>query len=498
VDDPTRRAAVRRSLGTALVVLLAAVAAAGATPAGAVEGGGEPEAQPVQILRQGYYTNSSGEAAPPTLTSEFPPGVVCIVRPEACNEQAKQVTGPVNDALQDNPPAEVVQDDEAPAQPTVVEGTLPTGIFAGTPHYVSALKFQLPPVPDGKELLKAELILDQEGVNYRFDSPSFREAVEAFLICATAESDERQEKCEREFRQALQPEGGQFRAGEQSPYGVDVCQILDGWKGQPNQDWKAQPESDCIVNASAGVEDAEAGTWTFDITFIAQSWLDGSEANRGLLITPQSAENVAFGDPDTSNNAQISYAGGSFADKDAKPRIRYELVEAAGTGGTFGFNPAPPAGGDVPTVGGHGDGGGGGDGGELGTVPPEPATSGSLATDTLGSAPAEQGDDGLSSGPAPQVAEPALEQTAEAAPAPAPAVAAPQTAPTMVSGAERPAPYTPWWVWLLVPAALAGMYLLSRSLTADPRLADQREGAMTRLIRKRQAERATLSPGAPA
>ena len=54
----------------------------------------EAEERPADVQAQGYYTADTSDALPPILTREFPPGVVCIVVPEACGEDTEPITGP--------------------------------------------------------------------------------------------------------------------------------------------------------------------------------------------------------------------------------------------------------------------------------------------------------------------------------------------------------------------------------------------------------------------
>ncbi|HEX2027431.1 MAG TPA: hypothetical protein VHF25_05470 [Nitriliruptorales bacterium] len=446
------RARLRRAVGAAASA--ACMVAAGVAP-GAAAAAQEPTTEPAAITREAYFTQSAGASVPDTLVSEFPPGVVCVLRPEACAEQSDPVRAPVNDALRDHPPEQTVP--AGPGQP-VAPDTLPTGLLGGQPRYASYLHFELPAIPEGHDLVAFELVLQQAGVNYRTDSPTFREAVEAVVLAAGTRD---QEIVERELREALESE--RLRAGEEAPYGVEACMALGEWQEGDDQEWSAQPETDCIVLASTGTRDAETGTWTFDLTWIVQAWLDG-QPNRGLYLGPVAAPNLAFGDRDTSTNAQVSF-GGADAGGSA-PTIRYAVVAASEATGSVG-GPVPAGAGPAgPLAGGVSSGG-------------VPGPAGGLSVPSFGQEPA------------PTIAGPG---TAPRSGVP-PQVAAPATHASVPAASGQP--ITPWYVWLLLPAGLGAAFVLARSLTAEPVAVVERPGAMSRLIERRSAGSAATSPRSP-
>ena len=538
---PSRKARRQRRVGAVLLAasLLGATFASMSAPSGAIAQEA-PEPVPATITKEAYFTQSGGAVIPDTVVREFPPGVVCVVRPEACRQELEPVTDPINEQLESNPPEETVP--EEPAQP-VTEGTLPTGVQGGNPRYVSYLHLELPEVPEGKEIDTFELLLHQEGVNYRQDSPAFREAVEAAALCFQArpptpdrenpqppdpeDLEEAQAICDREFRQALASEP--MRSDTESPFAIEACLVLGEWEGAPNQEYADQPERDCIVYASTGKFDEETQLWTFDVSFIVAAWIAGTYENHGLYFGPLSAENLAFGDRDTSSNAQLSFGA---KDGEVPPQIVYTLKDAyvpppppppptTGTTGTTGTTTTGTDGGSSGTSGTDGgstgvtSGSDGGDtsgstGGSTGVTTGSTGTSSTGSTGSTGFTSGTTGTSGTSGtsggtdvyapppnlpgGQQPPAATAGGEPDPEVAPDPegAPPTTGAAPPPTVAGATERP--FTPWWVWLLIPIGLAGLYYLARSLTAEPEVALERPGAMTRLIERQQAHLGGQTP----
>jgi hypothetical protein len=68
---------------------------------------------------------------------------------------------------------------------------------------------------------------------------------------------------------------------------IVACPIVDFFAGVENGSFQDAPEADCEV-ASATGERAEDGTWTFDLTAIADAWLDpfGTVGANGIRFDP--------------------------------------------------------------------------------------------------------------------------------------------------------------------------------------------------------------------
>jgi len=150
---------------------------------------------------------------------------------------------------------------------------------------------------------------------------------------------------------------------------IVACPITSFWAGGENGAWETKPEHDCEAAKAHGTR-GDDGTWTFDLTAIAELWADpaGSIRADGVALVPDlEAEPGSF---------QVVWAGGDAIDV----RLDSEPAEAAGdpfgtpssggsSSGGFGGSPAgaigsgggslftpprittPPAiGGDVPAL----------------------------------------------------------------------------------------------------------------------------------------------------
>jgi len=152
---------------------------------------------------------------------------------------------------------------------------------------------------------------------------------------------------------------------------IIACPIVSFWAGGENGAWDTRPEAGCEAAKAAGTR-ADDGTWTFDLTAIAQLWADpdGTIRADGVALVPDlAAEPGSF---------QVVWAGGDAIDVvlDSEPADEGEdpfggPATGGASGGGFGgstsgggssssiggslFSPpsmsAPPAiGGDVPTL----------------------------------------------------------------------------------------------------------------------------------------------------
>lgn len=416
------------ALTVAALVLGLPAGLGGNVGASTAQEGQAPESQPVEITGSAYYTHSAGGAAPDILVEEFPPGVVCILVPETCGEQAEQVTGPLGEAV---PPPESAPD--APAQP-VPPDTLPVATLAGAPRYEAALRFKLPALPAGQRVDRFALHLVETQPTYSLDSPAIRQAVLAAVV-----SLEEEEPAAEEFAKLSEehPADDQF-------LGVEACPLVAPFQEGPNQPAAEVPETDCVLGANGTRH--EDGTWEWDLTLAAEAWRQGEMANHGILLRPLTAPNLAFGDPDTSTNEQV----------------------------TFGLDPETP-----PTV--------------------SAATSEPLAPVALGPEPPREAEAGPAAGGGPARG---VGTRRGLPPPPGPAeqptrtAQTPEVAAAEPSGGEGgaraagpgplPQPRTPWWYWLTLPALLAGAYATTRTLTAEPEVAAAGgAGALTRLMQRR-------------
>lgn len=389
----------------------------------------DDDAEPADVSREGYYTAPAHEALPAILTSEVPPGIFCIVVPEFCSEDAEQLTEPIEgalDSLREATPPEPVQ--------LVAPDSLPVSLLGGKPRHMSYLEFTVPPA-DGDVLVEQfDLVLTEETPPYGFESPAFRAAVRA-MINQVADG-----FSPDPFAQVI----ADVAAGEEDVVipeitGVEVCPVLETWEEGENQDAREQPDRDCAFGAN-GVRDDD-GTWTFDLAFAAQGWIDGDLPVEGVYIGPVGPENVEYGDPDPSANFSLAFAGAD-ADEDAQPALRV----------VYGAAPEP-----LPPL---------EDAGTATTAPasepasdPAPAPASSAPRGGTSTAPFDSGAvEDVADEPAPEVAQGPAETEAESPPPP------PEFEPT--GAAADPA--IPAHLWLLLPLGATTALAFTRALGATP------------------------------
>lgn len=414
----TKRFAVGVALAVAFLPVVASVRPVGAQTFD------DPKTEPAAVTQEGYFTAEADGALPGTLVNEFPPGIACILAPQLCSDQAQQVTGPISS----NTPDPELPDYVAP-QP-VESGTLPVGMLGGKPRYTSYLKFTLPDIPAGSSIDKFDLVLSESAVSYALESPAFRQAILAGLVTYQTRSPAEFTKFVGDVAEQTTP------FAETAATGIELCAVTEAWGAGRSLDASTQPARDCIFGAN-GERDA-AGTWTFDISLLAQAWLDGTTPNEGVYLGPLGADNVAFGDPDTSTNWQISLGGKDAAE--GAPIIRYAFSEGFGDDESFEDLGELDLGDD------------GLDDGGFGVVP----TADPFSVDLPDSAAAATGQSVV-----PDVS---------------------NSPPIHAQLAADSSPRTPWWLWLLLPFGLAVAYAFARSFEEDPRAMRAGRGALTRLM----------------
>jgi hypothetical protein len=293
----------------------------------ATDAGAADAEQPIDLTRTAYFTNSASNALPPTLTSEVPPGSVCLVAgianiPQVCGEQMQQLKTALSDtplSLDDGAPVPQTTDDRLPQ--AVPPDSLPIGMLSGNPRYYSALEFSVPVIAVDEEFSRFELVLHENpsGGNVAFESPAFRQAVLAAFVQVR--------------NQSPQPFIDLFNAivsqdvplVNPAPTGIEACPIVERWEGQRDQSADVLPEIDCIFG-STGQFDEETDTWTFDLTFAVQAWESGDLDANGILLRPVGAENLAYGDPDLSTNYMLNLS--SAKEGDGQPIARFSTIPA--------------------------------------------------------------------------------------------------------------------------------------------------------------------------
>jgi hypothetical protein len=409
---------------------------------------GEKE-EPAKVEREAYYTAPANGAVPATLTKEVPPGIVCIVIPQVCSATLAPVTGPLGQVVA---PVTATPVPDYSGPQSVEPGTLPVGMLGGKPRYTSYLKFGLPAIPGGSMIDRFDLVLTETQVSYALESPAFREAVLAGLEGYETQSPDAFVKFVGSVATQTSP------LATIAPTGIELCAVTAPWPAKTSQDASTQPPRDCIFGAN-GVRDPAKKTWTFDLSLLAQAWLDGTTPNEGVYLGPIGADNLAFGDPDTSTNWQISLGGATSA---AVPQVRYAFSEGFGDGSTDDL------------------------GGALSLDDSDLGGSGLAASvDTFGAGSFDASVDTSAFGGS----------TPRATRTPTVSVAPRRTTgrvTTQLVGESQPR--SPWWLWLLLPLGLGGSYAFGRSLEQTPAVARSGRGALTRLMGTADADPTTPNP----
>jgi hypothetical protein len=459
-------AARRTSRLTAGLTLLTltfagAVAALAPTTAAADEdlGGGGGEGSAIEITESALYASPVTDAIPPTLTSSVPPEAVCVVRPDLCPPESEPVRNAVVDgfaAVQDNAPV-------SPVHP-VPEDSAAISYFGGHPRYQTAIKFEIPPVPDGEEVFAFTVEFDQGQPSYDLNSPAFRRVIlGAFSSIGPQDPSFAVEGLVDALSMAPLEVDGDVLGIEACPLlspfdpgGAPQAQHSDDLPQREIGEDETEVDVDCILG-STGVR-SDDGVWSFDLTFAAAAWASGEVQNHGVLLRPSGAPNLAFGDPDTSTSAQLVL---DLTDVRAS-------METAESFDEMGFDEMGFEEGATFEEAGFDDDGfdaGGFDDGAAfdADAPMDAGFSDSPSLD----AEFADGDD-LSAAP--------MDDAETAAPL-----------DTMAAGGSTPV--TPWWVWLLVPAFFGGAYLTSQALMAPAGAAAasgaSQSGALSRLIAQR-------------
>lgn len=446
----------RLRLGLGMMVLAAAGAVVAAPFGIARAQEVEQEPKPLEITRQAYWARSLGHVPPNVLVAHFPPTVVCLVAPDFCNSPLAPVLQGIDAQVVANQPETIVPGGgpaDVLAQVMVGgEDHLPTGVIAGARRYLSAVRFELPTIPSGHRVDRFELVLTPvSDFTFHFDSPGFRQAILAILRGIQTEDP-------GAFQQEFEKVGSDNHpmVNDEVPLGVEACPIVEGvaWDEGSNQDAATAPERDnderrtnaegesellpkqvdCILGANSKIED---GKWVFDLTLAANAWAGGRMPNNGVLLRPVLPPNLAYGDPDLSTFDQATFFSPKSTDV---PEDAPQYVMAT----------------------------------EEDSEPVRLGTSQTVQPQVLG-AREETFTEVFGS----------VDQPATPLDAPARA-AAPSTQGGLVPALSG-TPVTEWWVWMLLPLFLAGAYLISQALTAEPAMAfAERSGAMTRLIEARR------------
>jgi hypothetical protein len=422
----------RRATGPALMV----VALMGATLLGGPAIAEEDDTVEIKVDPEAQITYPETGAIPATLyATGFPPQVVCVVRPDLCPEELEPVTDPLSDIV-----SGVGENEETFPAVFTEPGTLLVSILSGAPNYAAAFRFDLPEIPSDERFEDFTLHIPQGSMSFDMESPAFRRVVTGVILMAGSQDPS---VFAENLQKALQDEdvfSSPDLGIEACPLTVDVPEDAAPPRAAPvtevyaeDADGKMDVGVNCLFGAN-GVFDAEAGTWSFDLTGAARAWADGTIPNKGMYFRLIGVPNLAFGDPDTSTSSQIQLRTDSMTATVASAQP-----------------PAPPAGLPMP--------------------PPPPPTQQQGQSSTL---------------PTPSMSLPpsGSEPVEESAPAPEVVSDEPQEEPiAMPELATAPGSDPPLLV--LVPLFIAGMWLTIKSLTAELATSTATGGALTRLVNGR-------------
>ncbi|MFA5890363.1 MAG: hypothetical protein WDA27_05370 [Actinomycetota bacterium] len=300
-----------------LLVSRAAVAGAAvfslvAFPGGAGAEGADPAPKAAAISKQAWYTAKTSNAFPAVIFHEFPPGLMCLVGPEACNDQANAVTQPVEDAMVG------ISIPGGPVQP-VAPATIPVGLLGGKLRYATVMKIDTEPLPENFAIDRFDLVLHEDGAAYAMESPAFRSLVRTLIGQYV---DEPSYEPFQAFFESIVAQKTALASVE--PTGVEACAVTGSWTEGDNQDAAGLPERECAFGSN-GVKAAD-GSWTFDLSVMARAWADGTIPNQGVYLGPITAQNLEYGDPDYSTNFLLSF-GSKDAAEATHPALRVSYVE---------------------------------------------------------------------------------------------------------------------------------------------------------------------------
>lgn len=461
----TRTMPTRRLLTGLVLMLLATMGmAAGVAPAlGQEEADSSADAdqEPVEVTESAIYAHPVTDASPETLTGSVPPQTVCLVFPDACPEELSPVTDSIEEGIG-------TTQEEAPVSPVhpIPPETIAVSYFTGKDRYESALKFELPDIPEGEEVTSFQLHLPVAQPSGDISSPAFREAMHAAFVFI---SDEDPAGFGERLAEALQEDP---IAIDNDFLRMEACALTKPF--EPSEAPQAQhrdemprdepfsedqelgpPAVDCLLGGTGNL-DEDGEHWVFDLTFAADAWAANDAENHGVLISPAGVPNLAYGEPDHTTNAQVVM----------------DHTEATATLETA--EPPPP-------IEGFGDEPGAD---ESDSQPSQPATPPETGDD-LGQEPAPSAPSDGATGQQPEVADTpeAGDEPASSEPVDEPGVASPETEQATPAASPSPAP----WTWLLVPVFAGGAWLVTRALTAPVTAAagGGGGGAMSRLIATR-------------
>lgn len=462
--------------GSTLVMLALAMSTFGLAPAAAQDAeDGEPQGAPIEITESHLYVSPITDAVPNILVSTFPPAAVCVLQPDLCPQRPdgypdelpwrEDVSSAINGVLD--------QGRDFPVQP-IPPDSAAVSFLGGNTRYQTAIRFDAPAVPEGEEVMRFELTFPEGQPTYDASSPSFRRAV-----LAAFEAIQSQDPVV--FAEGLAAALQETPIDTSKALALEACPLLKPFEpgGAPQAsdeadmprhefDGEEVAAVDCTFGGN-GVYDEDAEEWRVDLAFTAQAWADGELENHGILLRPIGAPNLAFGDADTTTNAQL------VLDISEVTAV-VETAEAFDPGdfGDFGdedFGDDDFADDDFADAGGDDFGGG-----EFDAGAPDFSGGGDDLGAPLGSPEFPAGDEGDSfAADAPEVAAgPGMAEEPEVG---------------LDAQAARPAgstPVTPWWVWLLAPLLLGGAYLTGSAVLAPaPVVGASGGGALTRMLDKR-------------
>jgi hypothetical protein len=347
------------------------------------------------------------------------------VIPQACPEGLQQI----KQTLGINPGIPIPASPDYQAPQPVLPGTLPVGMLGGKPRYLSFVKFEMPKIAADQKIDRFDLVLGQDQLSFAMESPAFRAAV----LTALSTYETKTPDPITAFLTSLADQTTPIV--KPNPTGIEACLVSKAWQDGASQDAAKAPKTDCLYGTT-GRFDSAANTWTFDLSAVAQAWLDGAYPNEGIYLGPIGAPNVAYGDPDASTNFLISLTSSGSA-TGVKPALR--VATSPKPADDVAATPSP----DLSSAGSSGE------------VQGASLTAPSSDLSTLSPGPVTSTASGAGSTPL-------------------------STAKKAQLASHRKAL---WYAWLWVPIALIGMLALLQGFeTTSQAAVGREEGALTRLV----------------
>jgi hypothetical protein len=258
----------------------------------------------VEVEASTVWASPVTDGVPRGLLAIGNPSLICLFVPEACPPEMADLLLLLSD------PMGVLVDPNAepePVQPAIPPGTVAVALANGNVRYEAALSFDFPSIPADHQVDEFTLVLQQEQPTYSYSSPMFRAAVDAMSAVVG----------DPEGAMAALPEAFAENPTDDKMLDVRACPLLVPF--EPTESPQVQSSRDfpedefgarevSCAHGAFGEFDPDEGTWSFDLTWAASAWANGTLPFHGIYLEPVVANFAGFGDEDPSTNAQVTFA----------------------------------------------------------------------------------------------------------------------------------------------------------------------------------------------